>query len=130
MIDYFTEHNTFLTLRSPRPQHWYNIAVGRSKFSITLTINTRTNKLGCEVYIRSIEATTWFNKLFKNKDEIESELGFQLDWQELPNKQDSRIKYYNDGDIRDKDSWGESCVWMMEKAESFHKVFSPRVKKL
>jgi len=130
MVDYFTDKNTFLKLRSPRPQHWFNLSIGHSKFSLTLTVNTRTNKLGCEVYIRGKDAKIWFNKLYKNKNEIENELGFQLDWQELPEGQDCRIRYFTDGDIRDRENWNRCFDWMKDKTETLHKVFSPRVKQL
>ena len=130
MVDYFKENNSFLTLRSPRPQHWFNLAIGRSKFSLTLTVNTKTNQLGSEVYIRGIDAKKWFNQLYENKDEIENELGFQLDWQELPEKKDSRIRDFTDGDIRDRESWNKYFDWMKGKSETIHKVFSPRIKQL
>jgi len=130
LVDYFTENNSFLKLRSPRPQHWFNLAIGRSKFSLTLTVNTKTNQLGSEVYIRGMDAKKWFNQLYENKDEIENELGFQLNWQELPEKQDSRIRYFTDGDIRDKESWNKCFDWMKGKSETIHKVFSPRIKQL
>ena len=130
MVDFFDENNSFLTLRTPRPQHWFNVSIGRSFFSIALTINTRTNKLGCEIYIRGQDAKNWFNKLYEDKDKIESELSFQLDWQELPKGQDCRIRYFTDGDIKNRETWNISFGWLKDKTEIFHKVFSPRVKQL
>ena len=35
-----------------------------------------------------------------------------------------------DGDIRDRDNWNKCFEWFLEMTESFHKVFSPRVKQL
>ncbi|MBC8214207.1 MAG: DUF4268 domain-containing protein [Candidatus Marinimicrobia bacterium] len=128
--EYFTDNNTFLSMRTPRPQHWYSFGIGHSFFSIGLTINTRTNKMGCELYVRGVKAKKSFNELYEDKDRIETELGFQLDWQELPQGQDCRIIYYTDGDIRDRENWEKSFEWMKDKTESFHKVFSPRVKQL
>ena len=128
--DYMTDNNSFLNMRSPRPQNWQTIAIGRSRFHLGLTINTRTNKLGSELYIRGVDAKNWFNKLYEDKDEIEGEIGFQLEWQELPEGQDSRIIVYTDGDIRDRENWDKCFEWMKENSESFHKVFSPRVKQL
>ena len=130
LVDYFTENNSFLKLRSPRPQQWFNLAIGHSKFSLTLTVNTKTNQLGSEVYIRGIDAKKWFNQLYENKDEIENELGFQLNWQELPEKQDCRLRYFTDGDIRDRESWNKCFDWMKGKSETIHKVFSPRIQQL
>ena len=130
MVDYFTETNSFLKLRSPRPQGWFNLAIGHSKFSLTLTVNTKKNQLGSEVYIRGMDAKKWFNQLYEDKDEIENELGFQVNWQELPKKEASRIRYFTDGDIRDRESWNKCFDWMKGKSETIHKVFSPRIKQL
>ena len=37
--DYAEASNTFLSLRKPRPQQWYALAVGRAGFSISLTVH-------------------------------------------------------------------------------------------
>lgn len=60
---YMEEHGTDLRLRSPRPQHWYTLAVGRSKFSISLTTNTQLKRVGCEIYIRGQNAKNAFHQL-------------------------------------------------------------------
>ncbi|EMY69843.1 DUF4268 domain-containing protein [Leptospira vanthielii] len=52
IIDYFKKNKTTLSLRKPRPQHWYSLSLGKSKYSLSLTVNTMKNKLGCEIYIR------------------------------------------------------------------------------
>ena len=51
---YMEETGTSLKLRQPRPQHWYTMAVGRSKFHISLTTNTQSKQIGCEIYILSL----------------------------------------------------------------------------
>jgi hypothetical protein len=49
---------------------------------------------------------------------------------ELIDKQDSRIVIYTDGDIKNRDNWDKCFEWFLEMTESFHKVFSPKVKQL
>lgn len=128
--DYFNQKTTFLSLRTPRAQHWYSIAVGKSKFNISLTVNTVHNRLGCELYMRGEKAKDNFSQLKNDKQSIENEIGTSLDWQELPDGQDSRIIIYRDGDINNKDSWDETCEWFKKYAELFHKTFNDRIKKL
>lgn len=48
---YMEERGTSLSLRKTYPRHWYSFAVGRVGFKISLTVNTRENKVGCELYI-------------------------------------------------------------------------------
>ena len=127
--EYMENQDTELRLRTPRAQHWYTLAVGRSKFNISLTTNTQSNTLACEIYIRGEKAKEAYAQLIQQKDSIEEVLG-ELDWQELPEGQDCRIKQVRKGDSKNKSSWEELHKWLKERSENFHAVFSPRIKKL
>ena len=48
---YAIEKGSKLRLRKAYPQHWYDISFGTSGVHISLTINTQSNLLGCEIYI-------------------------------------------------------------------------------
>jgi len=88
------------------------------------------SRLGCELYIRGLQAKHAFKLLEAEKAEIERELG-PLEWMELPEKQDARIvTYKHDVDIADQSSQAAAFEWLRQKAESFHKTFSPRIKAL
>jgi hypothetical protein len=63
------------------------------------------------------------------KDAIETELG-QLDWQELPTKRAGRVAQYREANIEERPMWPEYFDWLCERAEAFHRVFSPRIKAL
>lgn len=129
--DYMLEKGTSLSLRKPRPQHWYNIAVGRSGYHLSLTFNTRDNKVGCELYINDDEDGQKFNAIKKQKDKVEEKLSSkELKWLKLPNKKASRIIEYKKVDVKDEKNWDELFFWLHEKAERFHNVFSPIVKSI
>ena len=130
MMDYFTEKDTFLSLRTPQPQNWHTFAIGKPHIIISNSINTQKNRLGCEIYLGGAEPKKRFHKLYEDKDEIEREIGEKLDWMELPQGKDCRIIIYTDGDIRDRENWNKCFEWFLEMTESFHKVFSPIVKQL
>lgn len=128
--EYCKEHGTIFKVRKPRAQQWFSIAVGRSKFQISLTATTQRNRLGCEIYMRGRNAKTAFKLLSKKKNDIEVRTG-PLDWQELPAKQDCRIVIYqHDIDVRDRSNWSNAYEWYKEKAEIFYEVFSPIIKSL
>lgn len=128
--DYFNQTSTFLSLRKPRAQHWYSLAIGRSKFNISLTVNTLSHRLGCELYMRGDSAKKSFSELIKDKEKIEKELGINLNWQELPEGQDCRIILYRDGDIKNKENWDEICQWFKKWTELFYNTFNERIKKI
>jgi len=121
------ESGTSLRLSQPRPQHWFNMAVGRSKFNIALTTNTQSKQIGCEIYIRGEKAKEAFSQLEQEKDEIEAILG-QLEWHELPDGQDCRIKISRNGDSKSQRQWQDLHNWLKVESEAFFNVFSPKIK--
>lgn len=125
--EHMSQTSSQLRLRAPRAQHWYALAVGRSKFHISLTTNTQSQRIGCELYIRGAQAKIAFSALHADKAAIEEVLG-PLEWQELPEGQDCRIIQYRDGDSKDQSQWPDLFEWLGERAESFYAQFSKRVK--
>ena len=64
------------------------------------------------------------------KDQIEEELGLQLEWNELVGKWASRLKYAREADVKNKDNWEEYVKWCSDKVVLFHSVFSKYIKKI
>ena len=126
---FMEESGTPLKMRQPRAQHWYTLAVGRSKFNISLTTNTQSKQIGCEIYIRGEKAKTAFYMLLEQKEAIESVLG-KLEWHELPDGQDCRIKVTRSGDSKSYSQLQHLFEWLKEKSESFSEVFAPIIKEL
>lgn len=129
-IGYAKSKGTMLSLRKPRPQHWYSLAIGRSKFKLSLTLNTVKERIGCELYISHPRAKDAFAKLMNDRDVIEKELGASLDWMELPQGNDSRIVLYRPAILEEKSRWNEYFAWMLAQATAFHASFGPRVRDL
>lgn len=128
--DYCKEQGTSFKVRKPRPQHWFSIAVGRSKFQISLTASMQNRRMGCEIYLRGKNAKTAFRLLVAKKNEIETKTGV-LEWLELPDKQDCRIALFkHDIEFRNRSNWQDSYSWYKEKAETFYNAFSPIIKSL
>jgi hypothetical protein len=128
--EYCEQQGTLLGLRKPRAQHWFSIAVGRSKFHISLTASIQHQRIGCEIYIRGSNAKLAFKQLEQQKEAIEAQTG-PLEWQELPQGQDCRIiRYRTNLNLTEVSVWPEAFSWLKQEAERFYKVFSPRIKQL
>ncbi len=111
-----------LKLRTPRPQHWYDISIGRPDCQICLTVLTTKNEIGCELYISNSKAL--FHSLNSNKESIEAELGLKdISWQELPEKKASRIKAFYSFNF-DMQNRKEAFEWLLQTAQKFKTVFS------
>jgi hypothetical protein len=99
----------------------YDISFGSSNAHLSLSVNSQTQQLGCEIYIP--DSKPLFNLFHKYKSEIETELGLKLNWEELPQKKASRIKLIKEGDFTNQDNWNEYHEWLLESALNFQKVF-------
>lgn len=120
-IEFAKNNKTALRLRNPRPQHWYDIAIGSSITHLALTINTQQNTVGCELYIPHEKAL--FNELIRKKEQIEKDMGEKLEWMELAEKKASRIKLSKEADIENVHEWNSYFAWLKEKGELFQRVF-------
>jgi len=116
--------------RTPRPQHWYNIAIGRTGFRLTFTVNSVSKRVGCEIFMYDESSKQYFDLLQNQKEEIESELGYELEWQRLDERKGSRIVIYRDGTIDNEQERQELIEWLYAKSTEFHQVFGQRILRL
>lgn len=117
--------------RKPRPQHWTTFRVGRSKFHLAATVNTNKHFIRVGLICRGPSGKAHFHLLLEDREEIEREIGFELDWEELPHGIASRIAVRKrDVDPANKDDWVSQREWLVSKLEAFFQAFSPRVKNL
>ena len=99
---------------------------------MSLQIDTQKNNIRVCLNLYGDDVKKNFSNLHQNKDDIENELGYGLKWREMEGKKMSMISLSKNvsGNIKDRETWEDCFVWFKEKAESFHKVYSPRVKQL
>lgn len=83
------ERGKTFNVRKATTDHWYNVAIGTSDAHIDITLVNKDSVIGVELYIT--DNKDLFDKLYQKKDEIESDLGFKLDWRRLNNSKASRI---------------------------------------
>lgn len=131
LIDKLAKTAPQIRPQKPRPQHWLNNTIGRSGFGLNITANTRDGRLGVELWIPGAEAKKHFANLIKQKNDIESKLGFELDWQELPDALACRIaSWYPHASIEDENRWDEYLDWIIQRLVKMDQVFRPVVKAL
>lgn len=124
--EFLKNKNSKLRPQKSQPIHWNNISVGKTGIKISLTINSRDNLFGVEMYIR--DDKDLYKRLEAQKAEIEAELGEKPEWMALPDKKASRIKVSYPGDLEDEDKWGGYFQWMQREAEKFYRVFPKHIK--
>lgn len=131
----FKEHmedtNPSFSLRNSWEKHWYKVSIGKSHFGIQCTLSTRKNRVGVELYFNPDNAEDYFELLEEEKNQIEQEIGCELDWQRLEGKNACRIALYkNFPNIEDEENWNQQFQWLEENLYSFYNTFKPRVNQL
>lgn len=117
--------------RTPRPQSWTNLAVGRSNCYLSVAMNTLEDFLKVELNLTGDDAAALFELLRQEQEEIETEVGAELDWLPKPNAQRCQVaKYWHGDDPLDRDQWPEQHRTLADMLQRFYEAFSPRLKRM
>lgn len=117
--------------QKPQPQHWLNNSIGRSGFALNMIANTRDERLGVEFLLHDHNAKKRFSSLLTQKQDIEAQLGFELDWQELPDARACRISAWcPNTPVEDEARWPEYFNWFAQRLLKMDAVLRPIVKAL
>lgn len=120
-----------LRTQKPLPQHWTNIALGRSGIHLAATVNSRESRVGMEVYINHENSKSMFKQLQAHQVEIDTTLGAKLEWMELPDGHACRILQVRpDSPLESEDQWPAYYAWLEQAALRMSDVFRPLVKEL
>ncbi len=120
-----------LRTQKPLPQHWTNIALGRSGIHLAATVNSRESRVGMEVYIDHDNSKSMFKQLQVHQVEIDTALGAKLEWMELPDGHACRILQVRvESPLESEDQWPAYYAWLEQAALRMSDVFRPLVKEL
>lgn len=120
-----------LRTQKPLPQHWTNIALGRSGIHLAATVNSRESRVGMEVYIGHENSKAMFKQLKAHQADIDKALGNKLEWLELPDGHACRILQVRaDSPLEDESEWPAYFAWLEQAALRMSEVFRPLVKEL
>lgn len=75
--------------RKATTDHWYSVAVGSSQCHISIDLVNREHRIRISLWIP--DNKDLFDKLLLHKEEIESKIGYELDWDKLEGKKASII---------------------------------------
>ncbi|WP_108819626.1 DUF4268 domain-containing protein [Pseudovibrio sp. Alg231-02] len=130
---YWTDFHNFLAVKNssivPKRRKLVrydgHFHLGR-KCNLSATIVARRKCIGVEVFIPN--CSDLFEELYLQKSEIKDDIGVDLDWQRLPDKQKARIVLELSGidPLCSRDRF-RAFEWMQENLEKLHNCFEPRV---
>lgn len=124
--EYLVSHNKPINIRKAWPAHWYDVSIGKGGVHISLTLRTNKKDIGCEIYMHADDAKALFQFLSRDNKVIEEVTG-PLEWQELPEKQASRIVARKKLDPTEKEAWDDCFQWYLGTIAKFKKAIVPRI---
>jgi hypothetical protein len=95
------------------------------------TVNSKDDRIGVELSIGTSEAKKLFHLLLAQREMLEAQLGFPLDWQELPTRISSRAATWKTGSPPGEEArWPEYVEWLADRIVKMHTVLRPVIKQL
>jgi hypothetical protein len=105
--------------------------IGRSHFHLDAVMIRPKNQIRAELYISGDKAKAFFSLLLRQRNEIEQELNYPLEWEELPAGRDCRIaSYLSDVDPENQTDWRRQHEWLTARLNDLHRVLSRRIRAL
>jgi hypothetical protein len=95
-----------------------------------LVTGLKSPEIRAELYLHGPPAKDRFAELFKQKDQIEKDVGFALEWQNLDDRSACRICVRQKSDMANQDLWPRQFEWLRTKLEALHRVFTPIMKSI
>ncbi|MDR0897218.1 MAG: DUF4268 domain-containing protein [Oscillospiraceae bacterium] len=119
---------------SPSKDHWCNGASGHS--GAWFEVNIYQNGASVGLYIDGGTDSKERNKeifraLESKKAEYEASFGDALEWQALPDKRASRIRYWShEGGITNREDWPRTIAFLAENVAKLVKTFKPALDRI
>lgn len=126
-IDHVINRGKPFAVRKAGTAHWYDVSVGTSEAKISVALINKDSYISVELYIYDNKAL--FDKLFEDRDEIEHQLGFQMEWLRLENSKASRILYKINGlNFDDHSNYDDLIETAIDKVLKMREVFKKKLK--
>ncbi len=116
------------SLQTPRPQYWFDVALGKSGINLSNTFNTDKNEIGVRVYIGNKKVEEWLPYFESKKELIENSIGSELVWNPNPDNRDKVIILTKLFDLENKENWDTAINWLVGETVKFREVFSKIIK--
>jgi hypothetical protein len=107
--------------RKPGTDHWMTLSLGSSAYHLDILTLKKRNAVSVEFYISDDKSI--YHKLLPHREEIETDIGFALDWRELPDKKASRIIIEKPVNLDEYNEWNSQFDWIIDMCVRFKKAF-------
>lgn len=110
------------TWRKPSPQNWYDVSLGDSRAVISLSVNSQSKLVTAQFWINSDKGL--YAELLAQRTAIEADLGFEVQWDDKPDRKASKLVSRRPGDFLDEAQSQELVEWLATRADRFAQVLA------
>ncbi len=129
--DYMEDNKSSVKMQNPLLQHWTNIAIGKSNYHLSASVNSRDKSINIWLNIMGENAKENFDKLHEQSYENSlAEINAELVWDKMEGRKMSAVMLKSNGDFSEKSDWTNQFAWFKEHLEKYTKYFKPKVAKL
>jgi hypothetical protein len=129
--DYMEDNKSFVKMQSPLLQHWTNIAIGKSYYHLSASVNSRDTSINISLNIMGEKAKERFAKLYDMAFENSlTEVNNDLVWANMDGRKMSAVMLKSGADFSNKADWTKQFAWYKENLERYTKYFKPKIAKL
>jgi hypothetical protein len=129
--DFMERNKSFVKMQNPLPQHWTNISIGKSNYTLSANVNSREKTLSIWLNIQVENANEAFDKLYELAyDKSLIEISRALEWNRMEGRKMTAVTLKTDGDFADKKDWERQFEWFKNNLEKFTKFFKPLLKEI
>ena len=117
----------------PAPHTWQNHSVGRTGFTLEAVVRREKRELAVRLYINCADLSIKgvFHYLLARQSAIHSQLGFPVEWEEMPDQKGSVIHVVKKNvSLDDEGRWPECHEWLSTTLVKMNAVFRPLIKSL
>ena len=129
---FFEQSKSTVRPQRIQPKHWMDFGVGRSGVKLIAILRSEKSKIVVSLETCGEDSRAIFDLLYDQRDSLEEELGFKLDWdcRYGYGKSDLHVCHYRDANLFDEAIWPDNIAWIKDKLEKMNDVFRPRLKTL
>jgi hypothetical protein len=116
--------------RTPRPQWWYNVSLGRSGVVLSNTASVQEERIAVRVLLRGSVAGFLFEELLLQRQHIESAFGEVLEWDPNPDARQKLILISRSADLHNRARWLEYIDWMVDRTVRMREILVPILRQI
>lgn len=130
--EHFRETNRTFNIHKPGSKNAVYFGIGNPKeFSLEARLSQQKGRVGIRLNLKKENATAYFHLLKEQQEDIETELGEKLEWEELPRYKSCVVALYKSNtDPRNEDDWKNQHEWIASRLVNFDQIFRQRLQNL